>query len=150
PFSAPFEIYQDSSGGNAWQSTNHLNRHHQVPVSFRGYRVRADTFTSEGLRATPVVAFCSDRSWIAVTVPQFWQNFPQAIDVSDGSINIRFLPHQYADLHEIQAGEQKTYECFIAFGPDSVTDIPLDWCRDRVVVGVDPSWVLSSDAIPFL
>ena len=37
----PFELYQDSSGGENWNSPNHVNHNHTVPVSFRGYRLRA-------------------------------------------------------------------------------------------------------------
>ena len=40
-FATPFELYQDSSGGENWRSTNHLNRNREVSVSFRGYRLKA-------------------------------------------------------------------------------------------------------------
>src|SRR5205807_197592 len=135
----PFEIYQDSSGGSAWQSSNHVNRHHKVPNAFRGYRLRSATITTRGLRSRPVVAWTIGGAHLAVAVPQFWENCPQAIEVFEGSMAVRFLPRQYADLHEIQAGEQKTYECFIAFGDDRVSETPLDWCRDRLVVGAEPA-----------
>ncbi len=39
--STPFEVYQDSSGGEQWQSPNHMNRERRVPVTFRGYRLRS-------------------------------------------------------------------------------------------------------------
>ena len=44
---------------------------------------------------------------------------------------MRLFPQQYADVHEIQGGEQKTHELFVAFGRDTVTDEPLAWCRQR-------------------
>src|SRR5262249_11525472 len=49
------EIYQDSSGGENWCSRNHLNRHGQVPCSFRGYRIGGAGVETSGLRANPVV-----------------------------------------------------------------------------------------------
>ena len=36
----PLELYQDSSGGENWRGTIHVNRHDVVPNSFRGYRLR--------------------------------------------------------------------------------------------------------------
>ena len=37
-------IYQDSSGGENWLSTNHVNRFGKVMQSFRGYRVSCNRF----------------------------------------------------------------------------------------------------------
>src|SRR5215510_4444452 len=51
------EIYQDSSGGQNWRSSNHINRHGQVSQTFQGYRVTAhDSIVDEGKRATPLIA----------------------------------------------------------------------------------------------
>ena len=52
---APFELYQDSSGGDNWRSTNHQNREGTVTLRFRGYRVREGTAERSGDRATPIV-----------------------------------------------------------------------------------------------
>jgi hypothetical protein len=38
----------------------------------------------------------------------------------------------------------------VSFGADDVSEAPLDWCRSRIVACVDPEWVLSSGAVPFL
>jgi hypothetical protein len=146
----PFEIYQDSSGGEHWQSTNHVNRDHKVPNTFRGYRATAAGATSSGLRATPIVSVTHSGGRLTAAVPQFWENFPKAIEATDSSLIVRLFPAQYGDKHEIQGGEQKTHECFIGFGDDAVSDVPFDWCRNRIVVRVDPEWCLSSGAIPFL
>lgn len=149
-YETPFEVYQDSSGGERWQSSNHLNRERRVPTSFRGYRVRGGSSPGAGLRATPiVVASCAGRT-IAATLPCFWQNFPKAIEVGDAGVALRLFPGQYAALHEIQAGEQKTHEVFLSFGADEVTAEPVEWCRARLVPCVDPAWVMASQAVPFL
>jgi hypothetical protein len=49
-------IYQDSSGGENWQSLNHVNRDNEVKTSFRGYKLleggmvaRSDTGESNNL-----------------------------------------------------------------------------------------------------
>ena len=147
---SPVEIYQDSSGGENWQSTAHLNRERRVPNSFRGYRLRSGETTTEGLRATPIVSVEREAATLSAAVPQFWQNFPKALEATDTAVTIRFLPRQYADTHELQGGEQKTHVCFVAFGRDGVTESPLEWCRTPISVHVDPSWTLSSGAVPWL
>ncbi|MCC7044021.1 MAG: hypothetical protein IT183_09165 [Acidobacteria bacterium] len=138
----PFELYQDSSGGEHWQSSNHINRDRQVPNSFRGYRMTSAGDATSGERATPIVSSGA----VAVAVPAFWQNFPRAIDVDSAGIGVRFFPGCYADLHELQGGEQKTHECFIGFGAD-VRPEDLEWCRRPSIVTAAPEWVVESDAI---
>jgi hypothetical protein len=146
----PFELYQDSSGGEQWQSTNHINRERRVPTTFRGYRLRAGGEERSGLRATPIVHLRGAGGHVAVTVPSFWQNFPMAIEAGESSVMLRFFPGQYSDLHEIQGGEQKTHECFVAFGTAGLPEEAILWCRSRVVPSVDPEWVMASGAVPFL
>jgi hypothetical protein len=144
----PFELYQDSSGGEYWQSTNHINRERRIPTSCRGYRQRAGVKETLGSRATPIVALGAPGSAITVAVPRFWENFPQAVEAGDGLLKWRFFPGQFSDLHEIQGGEQKTHECFLDFGGGDCD--ALEWCRSPSVACVDPAWVFSSDAVPFL
>ena len=146
----PFELYQDSSGGERWNSSNHLNRDRRVPLTFRGYRVANGATIDYGLRATPIVVAGCGPATVGVCVPYFWENFAKAITVDESSIQIGLFPHQHADKHEIQAGEQKTHELYLSFGTDTVSDPPLDWCRTPVIGCVDPAWILSTGAVPFL
>jgi hypothetical protein len=146
----PVEIYQDSSGGEHWDSPNHVNRERRVPNRFRGYRLRTATFQREGLRATPIVAAADGSRVVAVSVPYFWENFPKSLEVTASSVILRLFPHQYGDVHEIQPGEQKTHECAIAFDRDTVSESPLGWTRSRSIVTADVQWIYSSGAVPFL
>jgi hypothetical protein len=147
---APVEVYQDSSGGERWQSPNHMNRERRVPVTFRGYRVRSGGSERTGLRASPVVTLRRGTAELGASIPHFWQNFPKAIEADDTSITLRLFPQQFADLHELQGGEQKTHDCWFTFGGDSVSDVPLDWCRSptRVSVGSRMGDVDGSRAVP--
>jgi hypothetical protein len=148
-FAVPFELYQDSSGGENWKSSNHLNRHRVVPNSFRGYRLRAGGGRT-GLRATPVVVLARGGRELAVAVEYFWQNFPKAVEAEEGRLVLRLLPRQYADVHELQGGEQKTHRFCVAFGRDAVTEVPLAWCRAPALAHAGPSWYCSTGALPYL
>jgi hypothetical protein len=148
-FSPPFELYQDSSGGLNWQSTNHLNRLRQIPTRFRGYRLRHQSGESTGLRATPIVLLTRGPVALGVAVPAFWQNFPRAIEADSYSISLRLFPGQSADLHELQGGEQKTHTFYLTFTAPS-SDNALDWCRQPTIPHADPSWYAAAQAVPYL
>jgi hypothetical protein len=148
-FAAPFTLYQDSSGGANWQSSNHVNRHGKVPLRYRGYRIEAGDAVRDGLRATPVVRVTSGEAGVSVAVPHFWQNFPKAIHVSDGMLALRLFPRDFGDVHEIQAGEQKTHTFFVGFGPDGVTPDCLDWCRTPTMARLPPQWYAECQPVPF-
>jgi hypothetical protein len=146
----PLELYQDSSGGDNWQSTNHINRNRVVPNSFRGYRLRAGGAERTGLRATPALSLTRAGHTLAAAVPEFWQNFPRAVEATADALVVRFFPRQCADVHELQGGEQKTHTAYVAFGPDGVTDEPLDWCRAPLLPQAPPQWYCASGAVPYL
>ena len=114
--SSQLEIYQDSSGGVNWQSPNHVNHSGRVSARFRGYRVRHDGIESYSLRASPVVALSGGGHCITAGISEFWQQFPKAIDIDHGQLNLRLFPKQPGELHELQGGEQKTHTIWLQFG----------------------------------
>lgn len=141
-------IYQDSSGGKNWKSTNHINRDMNIPVSFKGYKVYSeDGIIREGLRATPIVYVGDGENGVSVTVKNFWQNFPKAISVKPNEITISLYPEEFADLHELQGGERKTHSIFLDFGgvPDALAfvDQPLLCTLSR-------EWYAQTDTVPYL
>jgi len=144
-----FEIYQDSSGGENWQSPNHVNRQGRSHARFRGYRVRQDGMESYSLRASPLVTLRGDDRWLTAGMPEFWQQFPKAIDVEDGRLSVRPFPGQSGELHELQGGEQKTHTIWLEFGSRSpaVTD-SLGWINRPARVHCSPAWYADSQAIP--
>jgi hypothetical protein len=147
----PLEIYQDSSGGENWQSRNHVNRMGQVPCAFRGYRTEVGGDRQAGLRAEPQVAVCGPSGFVAVAVPEFWQQFPKALAVDEELIRIGLFPEQWADLFELQGGEQKTHTVWFQFGPArSSPEAALGWVHQPVCARATPEWYAASGAIPHL
>lgn len=140
-FATPFELYQDSSGGENWKHPNHLNRNREVPHTFRGYRIGACT----GLRATPIVVVSRGGHTIGVAVPNFWQNFPMAIEATADGFTLRLFPKQHADVMELQAGEQKTWTFAVAFGDDD-----LEWFRQPPLAHASPEWYCAAGVVPHL
>lgn len=147
---SPMAIYQDSSGGVNWQSTVHVNREGRVPHRFRGYRVDGLNVSTAGLRASPIVLVEHPDGPTAVCVWRFWQNFPKVIEADDAGLTVGLFPKQFGDLHELQGGEQKTHVVGLAFGPDSVGELPLSWIMEPSVLTADPEWYVLSEAVPRL
>jgi hypothetical protein len=150
PVLLPVEIYQDSSGGENWKGTNHVNRERRVPNTFRGYRLRTGRHQRDGLRATPVLELTRGGRTVAAAMAYFWQNFPKALEADEGTLTLRLFPRQFADVHELQGGEQKTHTFYVAFARDAVSHEPLDWCRDPLVPHAPPAWYCASGAVPYL
>ena len=146
----PFEIHQESSGGDHWDGPIHRNRDGRVPLRFRGYRRRDGAAERMGQRATPIVVVETQGGAVSVAVPQFWQNFPRSIGVRDGRIEIALFPGQSGDAYELQGGEQKTHVALIAFARDTVSAPPLAWAHDPLLAYPTPKWCCDAGVIPFL
>ena len=150
PFTVPFELYQDSSGGEHWQHPTHVNRHDEVPCAFRGYRLSAGDAVNAGLRATPSVTATHASGSVLVAVEHFWQNFPKAIEADSRRLTLRLWPRQFADAHEIQGGEQKTHAFTLAFGADPMARDAMFWGRAPSIAATTPQWYAAAEAIPYL
>ena len=148
----PFSLYQDSSGGPAWQSAVHVNGRGRIPIAFRGYRITSDQgcVTADGIRATPIVTVQTASAGVSAAMPCFWQQFPKAMDASGDALMLGLFPRQFGDLHEIQGGEQKTHTFVIAFGADPVCDAQLEWVRAPLFARTDPAWNCSTGAVRYM
>ena len=145
------EIYQDSSGGENWQSTNHVNRYGKVMHSFQGYRVIADGSPIEtGLRASPIIGSHGQHGAVYAAIEKFWQNFPKGLEVSGHELILRLFPRQYSDVFELQGGEQKTHRMYLQFtGPDE-PPVDLRWVHNRLIPRATPEWYAESKAVSYI
>jgi hypothetical protein len=145
------EIYQDSSGGENWRSSNHVNRFGKVMNTFRGYRVTAgDMLVEEGLRAIPIVSIKTNNGAIAGAIEKFWQNFPKGIEADKNGVTFRLFPRQYNDVFELQGGEQKTHTVYLQFCGSGEREPDLSWVHDRLVPRTNPEWYSDSKACMYL
>lgn len=145
----PFSLYQEASGGERWNGSNHVNRDGRVPQQQRGF-TRSDRTGQAGLRATPLLVAHTSRGPITIATRHFWENCPKQLSASASSLEYGLWPSAYPDVHELQGGEQKTHEFALAFDEDGITDVPLAWWRSPLVPLIDPAWVAATGAIPHL
>src|SRR5262249_2251214 len=121
-----------------------------VPYNLRGYRCRLDGREGAGNRATPAVVLERGPDQVGVAMPYFWQNFPKAVEAGADGLVLRLFPRQVAEAGELEGGEQETHTLYVAFGPDTVTDEPLAWCRMPLLARAEPAWYCGSGALPYL
>ncbi|MGD8239053.1 MAG: hypothetical protein PVH68_10905 [Armatimonadota bacterium] len=123
PAVAAAKLYQDSSGGENWDSVNHIDKDYNVPTSFRGYRVyQADRTVAEGHRADGWIHVRGGQGGVAAGVREFWQNFPKALEYADGTVRVGLWPREFAGVHEMLGGEQKTHEMLFVFHDAGMSD----------------------------
>jgi len=147
----PLEIYQDSSGGPNWNSTNHVNRFGRITTSFCGYRVSEDgKIVSDGRRASPIVLVETQGKRLQASVPHFWQNFPKSLKTEDGGIRIGIFPDRREDPYELQGGERKTHAIYLDFDSGEGNGEGLEWVHEPLVPVVDPGYVSGTGAFPYL
>jgi hypothetical protein len=147
----PWRICQYSSGGENWNSRNHVNRHNVVTLRTRGYRCYTAGGERVGLRASPVVTIEGRNGALTCAVPEFWQKFPTAINCDSNRLAVEFWPSDYGDLHELQAGEHCTRVVWLRFDADADSAVhDLAWVHEPLVAQVDPDWLAASNAIPWL
>ncbi len=149
-FEKNIKLIQESSGGNNWNSTNHISATRKIPLRFQGYELEHDQKKQSGLRATPCVFIKDHQEMIAASIPLFWQNFPKAIYANQDGITVQLFPESTLEPHEIQGGEQKTHVVWLAFREDGLSPHPLDWTRSAGVPFNEPTWVESTGAISYL
>lgn len=145
-----WRLYQDSSGGENWQSRNHVNRAGRQPCRFCGYQVEAGERRREGRRATPVLAVEQNGRRLMVAVPEFWQQFPKSLEASTGGFRVGLFPRQWDDLFELQGGEQKTHTVWLSWQPrEPFHPDALDWVYNPTQAVATPQWYTSSGALPY-
>lgn len=122
-----FKVYQDSSGGEAWDSQNHIDACGNLIPRFRGYTLSGPEIQeSYGLRAQPIVSLQSPGAQVKAYLQHFWQNFPSSVEAMKGSLRIGLFPADAAAPYELQGGERKSQTIWLNYGekPDA-----LDWAR---------------------
>ncbi len=148
---ADWLLYQDSSGGENWDSDNHVDGAERSTVTFRGYRVSCrdslgQMLIAEGDRATPCLRVNTNAGAIEATTLAFWQNFPKALRWGEGTISVGLFPGECGSPFVLQGGEQKLHAVLLEFlgseesGSISAQQRPLS-------AGVDPIAVERSKAI---
>jgi len=143
----PLSLHQESSGGENWNSRNHINAEGVVLPRYRGYRLQYGTEEPEaGLRASPVLEATASRATISISLPHFWQNFPSAIDADESTIRAWLFPANKREPYELQGGERKTQRVVLGYGQRLKQ---LTCSHSPVIPVIPPEHYETTDAFPW-
>lgn len=140
-------IYQESSGGDNWNSPNHKNKDNRVPMQHKGFICEHGQLTEKGLRATPQISAASEAGAITASMDKFWQNFPKSMEVHDRRIELGLFPGCYPDSIELQPGEKKTHNFYLDFNNVS-TERYMD--HGSILRSINTEWMKRCRVIPHL
>lgn len=140
-------LYQDSSGGDAWQSLNHVNADGQPIPRFRGYRFTSDgQEQASGNRAQPSAGIRIGDHGLQATLSAFWQNFPSSISAGNDSLTVGLFPGDVAEPYELQGGERKTQTLWLT---DSADPDALAWVAHPLRPTLCPDHYQQAQAFPW-
>jgi hypothetical protein len=144
-------IYQDSSGGTNWNSTNHLNKDGVISTSFRGYQVTdGECILEEGERVSPSVILDNSKKTVSLAIKNFWQNFPKSLGFNNRGLKLGIFPGKESFEFELQAGERKTHEIWFGFS-DSINPVDVYAVADSPLIAkASPGWYAETKAISYL
>ncbi|WP_417544396.1 hypothetical protein [Marinobacter sp.] len=110
-----FNLYQDSSGGENWQSRNHVGFKVEISTQFCGYKLTNQSQRRNGgKRANPRASIEHDCEQLDLAIPNFWPNFPTSLHKQDNKVTIGLFPKDARNAYELQGGERKTLRCLMA------------------------------------
>jgi len=146
-------LYQDSSGGDHWNSLNHVDREGKLTTHFQGYRLNASTQRlCIGKRSNPGLTV-TGRGTLTTAMPGFWQNFPSSLEYThnqkegNATVVAGLFPEQPDNrCHELQGGEQKSLRTVFSYH-DAQTD--LSWVYQPMIPALDASVYQAGQAFPW-
>ena len=145
---ASLKLLQHSSGGENWQSKNHMNFKGEVPLEFRGYRYfEQDVQQGNGNRATPSLHLASAAGGITAYVNDFWQNFPGALRVEQAMLSLDLFPQDEPACYELQGGERKRQTFYLDFSNNKAS---LDSYIEDMLPKVPLNYYAATKVIPWL
>ena len=146
--SQKFSFFQCSSGGNYWDSPNHVNFKGDIPIKFKGFCIlNGKNKPISGKRASPLIAITSNEFNFSAQINNFWQEFPKALSLKDDKLRLSLFPEEFGNSYELQGGEQKTHSVFFDFSDNKDA---LLWCANPIETSFSPSYISLTNAVPWL
>ena len=140
-------LHQESSGGENWNSRNHINAEGQVLPRYPGYRLcHGQDDPQQGLRTEPVLEAKTADSFISVSLPHFWQNFPSALEANDSTLSAWLFPSDKREAYELQGGERKTQRVVLGYG---LALEQLKWSHSPLVPVLPAEHYEATEAFPW-
>lgn len=147
--SLPLKIWQASSGGENWQSTNHMNHQGEITLPFQGYQLtQGDKSQVTADRASPYIVAGDEQAKTSVYIENFWENFPTSVSVEQDKIAIELFPEQAEALYELQPGEKKSHNFFINYQAHKEDKSFYQFATAPVLAQICPEYLAQTQVLP--
>lgn len=97
-------IHQFSSGGDNWNSRNHILFNKEISLERKGFSEKNSFGVNHGDRSQPRIEIRTNGTIYAFCFPRFWESFPNSLEVLGAKVRWSLLPKS-AYVHELQGGE---------------------------------------------
>ncbi len=145
-----FSIHQRSSGGENWNSRNHLDAAQAVTAQAPGYRVTTGPNERTGERASPTLSVEYGDLRLSGALLDFWEKFPSGLRCRENHLYAELWPEQENLLHELQGGEHTTRVVWLRFAAmDEQSGAALSWVHEPSLAKVSPDWTSECEVIPW-
>ena len=136
-------LWQRSSGGENWNSPNHVNHNRTSSIVNGSTLLKVDDSEhASPHRPVPTARLSADDTHVIMRPDRFWQNFPTALTAEPGTITWSLFQSESEAPVELQPGEQKTHSMTIQVESASAVVIAQAM--------LNPAWVSQCDVIPRL
>lgn len=148
-----FLIFQGSSGGEHWQSNNHINHLKHNPIKLNGYRFYLNTPENPVetiARAEPIiqVGITDDTNKrIAIYIDNFWQKFPKSLEFKNQNVVLGLFSKHFSEHLELQPGEKKSDTFYIDYKSEQK---PLIAFTSPIEISLNTDYLITTNTIPFL
>ncbi|MDP5031418.1 hypothetical protein [Paraglaciecola sp.] len=141
-----WSIAQHSSGGENWQSPNHVDQSNNVPLAQKGGQITVDgNNVADILRPNPWLMYKQGDVNVGLAIENFWQTFPNQISYTNKLIELDLLPELNGIAQELQGGEKLTKIVWLS--TSKTTENNLDWVFNKPVIHLDKDWYQTCDVI---
>ena len=148
-------VYQDSSGGEKWQTLgggnyeSWLSRYTQgktvAGVTFRGYTAKlGDKLLAKGNAHRGVVDVRDGEAGVAAALRNFRVEYPSALSASARRVRVGLFPGEFADVFALRPGQRKSWDVRLSLhGPERADLAARHGEQDRLLLfRPSPEWMV--------
>jgi len=141
----------NNSGGENWQSKNHVDKNGVVPKTERGAEIvevtNKQTHKHSTLRPSPVFNLSNQAQRFVIDINHMWEKFPLQVAAYNNDIDVNFCDENAASPIELQPGEIKFHSLSIVLLQATSNTTPS---LSSPALTLNPDIVCNANTIPWL
>jgi len=129
----------------------HVDKNNQPTTKFCGYKVKTGGKSSRGKQANPYIVVNSETYSLCVGIENFWQTFPNSLEVHDNKLIASPFPIADDQIFELQGGEKAISRIWLSFDNNKAIDnIPILPALAPIIPSLLPEWYCQCNLFPHI